>query len=113
MGNQKDMCVAVTSKISTGTSSDSDPYTARKSLVDLDVAEVTTWLQSIRLDKAFGNEFVDQLIDGECLTAAVAGDLERSGEWALRHVRTLAHVHARMYTDFPKARGMHWKKFWY
>ena len=59
----------------------SDPFTTTKNLVALDVAEVTAWLQSLRLDKAFGAEFAEQLIDGECLAAAEDDDLNRSGKW--------------------------------
>ena len=57
-----------------------EPYTKTKVLSDLNVDDVTAWLQSMRLDKAFGDEFVEQLIDGECLAAAEEEDLERSGK---------------------------------
>ena len=52
-----------------------------KSLEDLDVAEVTAWLVSIRLDKAFGDEFVAQQIDGECLANAEESDFDQAGVW--------------------------------
>ena len=52
-----------------------------KRLEDLDVAEVTTWLVSIRLNNAFGDEFAEQQIDGECLMGAEASDFDRAGGW--------------------------------
>ena len=50
-----------------------------KSLGELNLSEVTAWLVSISLDKAFGDEFVEQQIDGECLFDVEEGDFDRSG----------------------------------
>ena len=66
--------------------------TMSKNLVDLDIDEVVSWLKSISLDNAFGGNFKEQQIDGSMLQDCEEDDFEPS--------------------DFPKARKMHWKKFW-
>ena len=64
-----------------------------KNLVDLNIDEVASWLKSISLDNAFAGTFKEQQIDGSMLKDCEEDDFEPS--------------------DFPKARKMHWKKFWY
>ena len=64
-----------------------------KNLADLNVDEVTSWLTSISLDNAFAHTFKEQQIDGFMLSDCEEDDFELS--------------------DFPKARKIHWKKFWY
>ena len=66
---------------------------ANKNLAELDLDEVLSWLTSISLDKAFADEFREQQIDGSMLDECEDDDFDPS--------------------DFPKARKMHWKKFWY
>ena len=64
-----------------------------KNLAELNVDEVTSWLTSISLDNAFAHTFKEQQIDGFMLSDCEEDDFELS--------------------DFPKARKIHWKKFWY
>ena len=66
--------------------------TMSKNLVDLNIDEVVSWLKSISLDNAFAGTFKEQQIDGSMLKDCEEDDFEPS--------------------DFPKARNMHWKKFW-
>ena len=66
--------------------------TMSKNLVDLNIDEVVSWLKSISLDNAFAGTFKEQQIDGSMLKDCEEDDFEPS--------------------DFPKARKMHWKKFW-
>ena len=85
----EDMSTPVMSRKATDTH---EPHAKMKLLSDLNVAEVTAWLQSVRLDKAFGDEFAEQLIDGECLAAAEETDLERSGRSNKRVGNSFSYV---------------------
>ena len=66
---------------------------ANKNIAELDLDEVLSWLTSISLDKALADGFREQQIDGSMLDECEDDDFDPS--------------------DFPKARKMHWKKFWY
>ena len=68
-----------------------------KSLGDLDVAEVTAWLVSMRLNNAFADKFVEQQIDGDCLLCCEESDFDRAGMYLMKiHPHTNNFVHARL-----------------
>ena len=57
---------------------------ATEFLGDLDVAQVTAWLVSVRLNKAFADEFVEQQIDGDCLLCCEESDFDRAGVYLMK-----------------------------
>ena len=61
-------------------------------LDSLDIDQVISLLAQWNLDQILGDGFRKQGIDGGCLVGAEDGDIDTS--------------------DFPKAKKLHWKKFW-